>query len=145
MKTNEKTKTDRLTSLRNGMQMNPQKIARVTGVLFLITYITSIPAFFGFYAPVLENPRYIAGAGADKSVSLGAFLELILIIPNIGTAVALWPALTRQGGRRQGRVLGRVLGAEPPHPEHRHRRRAVARPQAAERDPRPWIRHSSCR
>ena len=25
--------------------MNPQTIARVTGVLFLITFITSIPAF----------------------------------------------------------------------------------------------------
>jgi hypothetical protein len=76
--------------------MNPQTIARVTGVLFLITYITSIPAFFVFYAPVLEDPRYIVGAGADTSVSLGAFLELILIIANIGTAVVLWPVLKRQ-------------------------------------------------
>ena len=76
--------------------MNPQKIARFTGVLFLITFITSIPAFFVFYAPVLEDPRYIVGAGADTSVSLGAFLELILIIANIGTAVVLWPVLKRQ-------------------------------------------------
>jgi Domain of unknown function (DUF4386) len=75
--------------------MNPQKIARVTGVLFLITYITSIPAFFVFYPPVLDNPNYIAGAGADTSVSLGAFLELLLIIANIGTAVVLWPILKR--------------------------------------------------
>jgi hypothetical protein len=77
------------------MQMNPQKIARVTGVLFLITYITSIPAFFVFYAPVLDDPRYIVGAGADTSVSLGAFLELVLIIANIGTAVVLFPVLKR--------------------------------------------------
>jgi Domain of unknown function (DUF4386) len=75
--------------------MNPQKIARVTGVLFLITYITSIPAFFVFYAPVLDDPRYIVGPGADTSVSLGALLELILIIANIGTAVVLWPVLKR--------------------------------------------------
>lgn len=75
--------------------MNPQKIARVTGVLFLITYVTSIPAFFVFYAPVLDDPRYIVGGGADTSVSLGAFLELILIIANIGTAVVLWPVLKR--------------------------------------------------
>ena len=47
MKTNEKPNTDRLTSLRKGVhEMNPQTIARLTGVLFLITYITSIPAFF---------------------------------------------------------------------------------------------------
>jgi hypothetical protein len=64
--------------------------------LFLITYITSIPAFFVFYAPVLDDPRYIVGAGADTSVSLGAFLELLLIIANIGTAVVLFPILKRQ-------------------------------------------------
>jgi hypothetical protein len=50
-------------------------------VLFLITFITSIPAYF-FYVPVLDDPRYIVGAGADTRVSFGAFLELILIIAN---------------------------------------------------------------
>jgi Domain of unknown function (DUF4386) len=75
--------------------VNPQRIARATGVLFLITFVTSIPAFFVFYAPVLDDPRYIVGAGADNSVLLGAFLELILIIANIGTAVVLFPILKR--------------------------------------------------
>jgi Domain of unknown function (DUF4386) len=75
--------------------MNPQQIARVTGVLFLITYITSIPAAFVLYPPVLDDPRYIVGAGADTSVRFGAFLELMLIIANIGTAVVLWPVLKR--------------------------------------------------
>jgi len=76
--------------------MNPQTLARVTGVLFLVTYITSIPAFFVFYAPILKDPGYITGAGPDTSVLLGAFLELLLIIANIGTAVALFPVLKRQ-------------------------------------------------
>ena len=76
--------------------MNPQTTARVTGVLFLITFITSIPAFFVFYAPVLDDPRYIVGAGAGTSVQWGAFLEMILIIANIGTAVVLFPILKRQ-------------------------------------------------
>src|SRR5215218_7781819 len=76
--------------------MNPQTIARVTGVLFLITFITSIPAAFVFYAPVLADPRYIVGASADNSVQWGAFLEMILIIANIGTAVVLFPILRRQ-------------------------------------------------
>ncbi len=74
--------------------MNPQTIARVTGVLFLITFITSIPAYF-FYVPVLDDPRYIVGAGADSSVSMGALLELLLIIANIGTAVVLYPVVKR--------------------------------------------------
>jgi hypothetical protein len=80
----------------NGKMNSTRKIALVTGVLFLITYITSIPAFFVFYAPVLDDPRYIvAGAGADNSVTLGAFLEVVLIIANIGTALALFPILKR--------------------------------------------------
>ena len=53
--------------------MNPQTIARVTGVLFLITFVTSIPAYF-FLVPVLDDPRYIFAAGADARVSFGAFL-----------------------------------------------------------------------
>jgi len=64
--------------------------------LYLITFITAIPAFF-FYAPVLDDPRYIlGGGGGDTSVAFGAFLELLLIIANIGTTVVLYPILKRQ-------------------------------------------------
>ena len=45
---------------------------------------------------MLEDPDYIVGAGADTSVSFGAFLELLLIIANIGTAVVLYPIVRRQ-------------------------------------------------
>jgi hypothetical protein len=45
---------------------------------------------------VLTDPRYIVGAGADTSVAFGAFLELLLIIANIGTAVVLYPILKWQ-------------------------------------------------
>ena len=76
-------------------KMNAQKLARVAGVLFLITFITSIPAQLILYVPVLHNPNYILGGGADNGVFLGASLELLLIIANIGTAVALFPILKR--------------------------------------------------
>jgi hypothetical protein len=76
--------------------VNPQKIARLTGVLFVITYITSIPAALVLYVPVLDNPNYIVGGGgADSGVALGALLELILIIANIGTAIVLYPVVKR--------------------------------------------------
>jgi hypothetical protein len=76
--------------------MNPQKIARVAGVLLVITFITSIPAQLILYAPVLHNPDYILGGGAaDNGVASGAFLELLLIIANIGSAVVLFPVLKR--------------------------------------------------
>jgi hypothetical protein len=73
-----------------------QKRARWFGVLFLITFVTSIPALL-LYETVLRHPvSYIAGAGHDKQVLLGALLELLLIIANIGTAVVIFPIVRRQ-------------------------------------------------
>jgi hypothetical protein len=106
-----KRKSLSLTSSRKGVQINhPQTIARVFGVLYLITFLTSIPAFFVFYAPVLDDPRYVVGGGADNSVALGALLELILIIANIGTAVVLFPILRRVSEiLARGYVTARVV------------------------------------
>ena len=73
-----------------------QKRARVFGVLYLITFITSIPALW-LYEPLLRDPvAYIAGAGHDKRILLGAFLELLLILANIGTAVVIVPIMRRK-------------------------------------------------
>jgi hypothetical protein len=73
-----------------------QKRARWFGVLYLITFATSIPALL-LYQPVLDDPvGYIAGAGHDKQVLFGAFLELLLIIANIGTAVVIVAIMRRR-------------------------------------------------
>lgn len=72
-----------------------RKTALITGVLFIITFVTSIPAALLLYAPVLDDANYIVGAGADARVALGALLELLLIIANVGTAVMLFPILKR--------------------------------------------------
>ena len=68
----------------------------VTGVLFIITFVTSIPAALVLYTPVLDDANYILGAGTDSGVALGALLEVLLIIANVGTAVVLFPVLKRQ-------------------------------------------------
>jgi Domain of unknown function (DUF4386) len=75
--------------------VNPHKAARLAGVLFVITFVTSIPAL-ALYNNVLNDAHYIAGAGNDTQVFLGAFLELLLIVANIGTALVLFPILKRQ-------------------------------------------------
>ena len=73
-----------------------QRNARIFGVLFLITFVTSIPAL-ALYQPVLDDPAgYIAGGGEDTQIYLGALLELLLIIANVGTAVVVYPILRRQ-------------------------------------------------
>ena len=73
-----------------------QKRARAFGVLYLITFVTSILALL-LYETVLRHPRsYIAGAGHDKQVLFGALLELLLIIANIGTAVVIFPIVRRK-------------------------------------------------
>jgi hypothetical protein len=72
-----------------------RKSALTVGVLFILTFVTSIVGVIS-YGPVLSDPAYITGAGADGRVFLGAFLELMLILTNIGCATVLFPILKRQ-------------------------------------------------
>jgi hypothetical protein len=72
-----------------------RRTALVAGVLFVITFVASIPAVL-LYGPVLSDPTYVIGPGADGRVALGALLEVITVVANIGTAVVLFPILRRQ-------------------------------------------------
>src|SRR5690349_14028256 len=72
-----------------------RRIAVTFGVLYLITFATSIPALW-LYQPILDDPvGYVAGGGHSNRIILAAFLELLLIISNIGTAVVVYPLLKR--------------------------------------------------
>ena len=73
-----------------------QKRARVFGVLYLVTFVTSIPAL-ALYEPALRHPvAFVAGSGNVNEIYLGALLELLLVIANIGTAVVIVPIMRRQ-------------------------------------------------
>lgn len=73
-----------------------QKRARWFGVLYLLTFITSIPAL-ALYEPALRHPvAFVAGAGNVNKIYFGALLELLLILANIGTAVVIVPIMRRQ-------------------------------------------------
>jgi hypothetical protein len=101
-------------------RQNPQTIARVFGWLFIATFVTSIPAYFIFYAPVRDDPGLITGTGADPtaSVALGAALEVFLIIANVGTAVVVYPIL-----KRQSEIGATSLCLSSSRREHFHRHR----------------------
>jgi hypothetical protein len=76
--------------------MSPTRnTARAVGILFILTFVTSIAGALA-YGPILSDPTYITGTGADTRVLVGAFLELMLILTNIGCAVVLFPLLKRQ-------------------------------------------------
>jgi hypothetical protein len=73
-----------------------QERARWFGVLYLLTFITSVPALL-LYEPALRHPvAFVAGAGNVNKIYLGALLELLLILANIGTAVVIVPIMRRR-------------------------------------------------
>ena len=86
-----------------------RKIAIAAGVFYLLTFV-SIPTL-ALYGPVHE-PNYILGPGPDTAVIFGGFLEIIVALAGIGTAVALYPVVKRQNeGVALGFVAARVLEA----------------------------------
>jgi hypothetical protein len=87
-----------------------QRNARIFGVLFIVTFLASIPAVL-LFQPVLDDPAgYIAGGGKDTQIYLGASLELLLIIANVGTAVVLYPIARRQSETLAiGYVAARII------------------------------------
>ena len=80
-----------------------RKTSLAAGLLYILTFI-SIPTLF-LYGPVLSDPNYIAGAGPDTAVIIGAILEVIVALAGVGTAVALYPVIRRQN---EGVALGFV-------------------------------------
>ena len=79
------------------VEQSPQQRqrARIAGWLMALTFFTSIPAALILYDPLLNDADYILGAGDDARVTLGALLEIFLMIGNVGTAVVMFPILRR--------------------------------------------------
>lgn len=81
-----------------------RRTALVAGVLYLITFASSIPAVF-LLGPVLNDPNFIiGGVGADQ-VRLGALFDIVNCLTAIGTAVALYSVMKRQ---HEGAAIGFV-------------------------------------
>ena len=88
-----------------------RQTALVAGVLYVITFVSSIAGAF-LLDPVLNNPQYIISAGSDTQVLLGALFDLVNAFACIGTAVALFSVVKRQHeGLALGFVTSRVVEA----------------------------------
>src|SRR5688572_20049810 len=81
-----------------------RKTALVGGLLYLITFIGSIPAAI-LVGPAINDPNYITGAGADQQVTIGLVLELVNVFGCIGCAVALFSVVRRV---HEGLAIGYV-------------------------------------
>jgi hypothetical protein len=92
--------------------MDPtRKLALVAGVLYLVTFVGSIPAL-PLYHDLLHNPHYLLGGASDTGVLWGAFGEVICALAGIGTAVALYPIAKRHSQTAAlGFVTSRVVEA----------------------------------
>jgi hypothetical protein len=87
-----------------------RKTALVAGIFYLITFI-SIPTL-ALYGPVKNHRDWILGSGGHTGVLVGGFLEVIVALACIGTAVTLYPVVKRQNeGAALGFVTARVLEA----------------------------------
>ena len=82
-------------SISQSRRTAQRRTARIAGWFFVVTFVTSIPALF-LYEPLLKHTNYILGPGAHTRIALGTFLEILLAIANIATAVVLYPILKRQ-------------------------------------------------
>lgn len=91
------------------MPASDRRTARIVGWLFIGTFVFSIPGYL-LYGPLLDHPDYVLGGGHDTQITLGAFLEILTAICNIGTAVALYPLAKRYSHRvALGYVATRIL------------------------------------
>jgi Domain of unknown function (DUF4386) len=104
------TTTMRIPATKRVPMDSTRKIALVAGIFYLITFI-SIPTLV-LYGPVKNHRDWILSSGSHTGVLVGCFLELIVALAGIGTAVTLYPVVKRQNeGAALGFVTVRVLEA----------------------------------
>jgi hypothetical protein len=104
------TTTLRTTTTKLAPMDKMRKTALVAGVFYLITFI-SIPTL-ALYGPVKNHRDWILSSGTHTGVLAGGFLEVIVALAGIGTAVTLYPVVKRQNeGVALGFVAARVFEA----------------------------------
>jgi Domain of unknown function (DUF4386) len=100
----------RITAAKRVPMDSMRKTALVAGIFYLITFI-SIPTL-ALYSQLKTHQDWILGSGGHTAVLAGGFLEVIVALAGIGTAVTLYPVVKRQNeGVALGFAAARVLEA----------------------------------
>jgi len=86
-----------------------RKTSLIAGLLYLLTFV-SIPTL-ALYKDA-KGADYILGSGSDTAALMGGFLEIIVALAGIGTAVVLFKILKKQNETTAiGLIAARVLEA----------------------------------
>lgn len=81
-----------------------RRAAFASGIFYLVTFAASIPAAL-MLAPVLGDPGYVVGPGADRQIVVACLLDLVNALAAVGSAVAVFSVIRRQ---HEGLALGFV-------------------------------------
>lgn len=81
-----------------------RKAALACGVLYLLTFIGSIPGAL-LIEPIIREPNYMTVAGVDGQFRAAALFELVNVLALFGTAVAVFSVVKRE---HEGLALGFV-------------------------------------
>lgn len=106
MNTNQQaaTATTASTITTSAIMASTRKFAIAAGVCYLITHVTSVSAP-ALYGAILNSAGYLTNSSPGVGVPLGALMDVICAMANIGTAVALFPVVKRHN---EGLALGYV-------------------------------------
>ena len=87
-----------------------QRHGRIFGLLFIITFLTSIPAYLVFESVFDDPAGFIGGDGGMGWLYVAIVLEFFLVLSNVGTGVVLYPIAKRQNeGLALGFVAARII------------------------------------
>jgi hypothetical protein len=89
-----------------------RKVALFGGLLYLITFLASIPQL-KLFATIVDHPEgFVTGRGSTTAVLWGSWLEIVTAFAGIGTAVVLYPVTRRVSKSAAiGFVTSRVVEA----------------------------------
>lgn len=84
----------RTTSTHRRPMDSMRKIALAAGVLYLITFIASIPTL-GLKDAAINHANFVLGAGSETAVIWACLLDIITALAGVGAAVVLYSVTKR--------------------------------------------------